>query len=47
MNTTDTIEDGVSEALLLRHIETFLKELRTARYAEETLRKKRWVLTHL
>lgn len=44
MNTTDTIEDGVSEALPLRHIEAFLEKLRTARYAEETLRKKRWVL---
>ena len=45
MKTTNTIEDGVSDGLPVRHIEAFLKQLRTARYAEETLRKKRWVLT--
>ena len=45
MKTTDTIEDGISEELPVRHIEAFLEHLRTARYAEETLRKKRWVLT--
>ena len=44
MITTDTIKDGVPEALPLRHIEAFLEQLRTARYAEETLRKKRRVL---
>lgn len=45
MKTTDTIEDGVSEGLPVRHIEAFLEQLRTARYAEGTLSKKRWVLT--
>ena len=45
MKTTNTIEDGVFDGLAVRHIEAFLKQLRTARYAEETLRKKRWVLT--
>ena len=44
MKTTDTIEDGVSEGLPIRHIEAFLDQLRAARYAEETLRKKRWIL---
>ena len=45
MDTTNTIEGGVSDGLPVRHIEAFLEQLRTARYAEETLRKKRWVLT--
>ena len=45
MKTTNTIEDGVFDGLAVRHIEAFLKQLRTARYADETLRKKRWVLT--
>lgn len=45
MKTTNTIEDGVSYGLPVRHIEAYLEQLRTARYAEETLRKKRWVLT--
>jgi integrase/recombinase XerD len=45
MKTTDTIEDGVSEGLPVRHIEAFLEQLRAARYAEETLLKKRWTLT--
>ena len=45
MKTTDTIEDGVSEGLPVRHIEAFLEQLRAARYTEETLRKKRWILT--
>ena len=45
MKTTNTIEDGVSYGLPVLHIEAFLEQLRTARYAEETLRKKRWVLT--
>lgn len=44
MKTTDKIVDGVSEGLSVRHIEAFLEQLRGARYAEETLRKKRWVL---
>lgn len=45
MKATNTIEDGESEGLPVRHIEAFLAQLRTARYAEVTLRKKRWVLT--
>jgi len=44
MKTTDTIEDGVFEGLSDRHIEAFLEQLRAARYAEVTLRKKRWIL---
>ncbi|MHB1636431.1 hypothetical protein [Acidiferrobacter thiooxydans] len=47
MNTTDAIEVCVSEALPLCHIEAFLEQLRTAWYAEGTLRKKRWVLRAL
>ena len=45
MKTTNTIEDGGSYGLPVHHIDAFLEQLRTARYAEETLRKKRWVLT--
>ncbi len=45
MNTINTNKYGVSEALQFHHIEAFLEQLRTARYSEETLRKKRWVLT--
>ena len=45
MKTTDTIEDGASLELVERHIEAFLEHLRTTGYAEETLRKKRWILT--
>lgn len=45
MKTTNTIENDISAGLAARHIEAFLEHLRTARYAEETLRKKRWVLT--
>lgn len=45
MKATNTIEDGVSDGVPVRHIEAFLEQLRSARYAEETLRKKRWVLT--
>ena len=45
MKATNVIEDGVSDGLQVRHIEAFFKRLRTARYAEQTLRKKRWVLT--
>ena len=45
MKATHTIKDGVFYGLPVRHIEAFLEQLRTARYAEETLRKKRWVLT--
>ena len=44
MTTTETIEDVVSEGISVRHIESFLEQLRAARYAEVTLRKKRWVL---
>ena len=45
MKTTNTIEDSVSYGLPVRYIEALLEQLRTARYAEATLRKKRWVLT--
>ena len=45
MKTINTIEDSVSYGLPVRHIEALLEQLRTARYAEATLRKKRWVLT--
>lgn len=45
MKATNTIEDGKSEGLPVRHIEAFLEQLRAARYAERTLSKKRWVLT--
>lgn len=45
MNTINTNQYGVSEALQLYHIEAFLEQLRIARYSEKTLRKKRWVLT--
>lgn len=45
MKTIGTLEDGVYAGLLVRHIEAFLEQLRTARYAEETLRKKQWILT--
>lgn len=44
MKTTDTIKEGVSEGLTIRHIESFLEQLRATRYAEATLCKKRWVL---
>jgi len=45
MKTTQTIEDDVSGGLPERYIEAFLEQLRSARYAEGTLCKKRWVLT--
>lgn len=44
MKVTNTIEGGGFDGLPAHHIEAFLDQLRTARYAEETLRKKRWVL---
>jgi len=42
--TTDTYEDGVPLGLLDLHVEGFLGHLRTAGYAERTLRKKRSIL---
>ena len=45
MKATNVIKDGASDGLPVRHIEAFLNQLRTARYAEYTLCKKRWVLT--
>jgi len=45
MKTTHGIQDGLFDGLAVSHIEAFLEQLRTARYAEETLRKKRCVLT--
>jgi integrase/recombinase XerD len=41
--TTPTLEDGTPEIPLENHIESFLKHLRAAGYAERTLRKKRTV----
>jgi integrase/recombinase XerD len=43
--TTDTLEDGAPLRLLDFHIEAFLGHLRTAGYAERTLRNKRSILT--
>ena len=42
--TTDTFEDNAPQFLLDLHIDAFLEHLRTARYAERTLRKKRSVV---
>ena len=42
--TTDTFEDGAPLGLLDFHIEAFLGHLRTAGYAERTLRKKRCIV---
>lgn len=47
MKATNTIEDGKSAGLPTRHIEAFLDHLRTARYSEVTLCKKRRVLSAL
>ena len=44
MKATNVIEDDASDGLPVRHIKAFLNQLRTARYAEYTLCKKRWVL---
>lgn len=41
--TTPTLKVGTPESLLDDHIESFLKHLRAAGYAERTLRKKRTV----
>jgi hypothetical protein len=41
--TTPTLEAGTTENLLDNQIEPFLKHLRTAGYAQRTLRKKRTV----
>ena len=41
--TTLTVEAGTTETLLDDQIEPFLKHLRTAGYAQRTLRKKRTV----
>jgi hypothetical protein len=41
--TTPTLEGGAPGSLLDEHIEPFLKHLRSAGYAERTLRKKRTV----
>ena len=41
--TTPTVEAGTTETLLDDQIEPFLKHLRTAGYAQRTLRKKRTV----
>lgn len=43
--TIDTTADGVSQELPARHIEAFLDHLRTAGYADSTLRKKQRILT--
>lgn len=43
--TTDALEDGVPLGLLDSHVEAFLGHLRTAGYAERTLRKKRSIVT--
>lgn len=45
MKATNT--GDASDGLPSRHIEAFLDRLRTARYSEATLRKKRWVLSAL
>lgn len=42
--TTDTFEDGAPLGLLDLHIEAFLGHLRTAGYAERTLRRKRSIV---
>ncbi len=42
MKATNVIKDGASDGLPVRHIDAFLNHLRTARYAEYTLCKKRW-----
>jgi hypothetical protein len=39
--TTATSEDGTLQRLLEDEIESFLQYLRTARYADETLQRKR------
>lgn len=41
----DTTAGGVSEGLPTRHIEAFLEHLRTAGYADATIRKKQSILT--
>ena len=43
--TTDASEHGVPLGLLDSHVEAFLVHLRTAGYAERTLRKKRSIVT--
>lgn len=45
MTTIDTIADCVAAGLPARHIEAFLEHLRTAGYADGTLRKKQTILT--
>ena len=42
--TTDRLEDGMPSDLLNSHIEEFLGQLRTAGYAERTIRKKRLIV---
>jgi integrase/recombinase XerD len=46
MNTT-TLEGGACQKLFEERVEHFLDQLRSAGYAEHTLRKKRWVLRGL
>lgn len=47
MKATNTIEDDNCAELPAHHVEAFLERLRSARYSEETLRKKRRVLAAL
>jgi site-specific recombinase XerD len=44
MTKIDAIADGLATGLPARHIEAFLEHLRTAGYADKTLRKKQWIL---
>ncbi|WP_168185581.1 hypothetical protein [Acidiferrobacter sp. SPIII_3] len=45
MKTTDTIEDDGVEGLPVRYIAACLEHLGAARYAPQTLKRKRRILT--